>query len=240
MTHLLNHSTLSLHNLIVSFVLKWQTVCMWDHTWIISKCIIVALWTDQEKNRLSGRHQKSQWGKGWCKISKWPTGSMTTWKGNRRKVLIVLIVYVKCTILCTHIETILGSWRAWWSRWSWWPLMKRAAVTLLLHMHRERFLSAISGITSVIQIPSELTNHSMFMTSGLAPYLWGVPCNIRQCCVPSFHSLSIIESIAHNTYWVAKSRTSPRLSFLTLVSIYTRTTLRKVPLKCHIGRNIMT
>lgn len=69
--------------------------------------------------------------------------------------------------------------------------MKRAAVTLLLHIHRERFLS---GITSAIPIPSELIcvtyNHSMFMISGLAPYSWDVPCNIRHCCVPSFHSIN--------------------------------------------------
>lgn len=70
--------------------------------------------------------------------------------------------------------------------------MRRAAVTLLLHIHRERFLSAVSGIISVIQIPSELIcvtyNHSMFMISGLTLNLWGVGCNVRQCCVLSLHS----------------------------------------------------
>lgn len=139
MTHLLNHSTLSLYNLIVSFVLKWHTVCMWDHTWII----IVALWTDQEKNKLSRRHQKT----GENDDTKLINGQQGQWAPQMvaaGKDLLSLLFMVKCTILCTHIETISGdgwSRRAWWSRWSWWPLKKRAADTLLLHIHIERFPS---------------------------------------------------------------------------------------------------
>lgn len=89
---------------------------------------------------------------------------MNPYKGpsNRRKVLIILIVRVKCSILCTHIEAILDdgwSWRAWWSRWAWWPLMKKAALTLLLHTHAKRFLTAVFGITLV---GSVTFNHSVF------------------------------------------------------------------------------